>query len=641
MCGIFGQFSNGVLPNSIEDLCSATNYLRHRGPDDGSFWAENGIFFGHRRLSIIDSKLGAQPLASSDGRYVIIFNGEIYNYHALKLELESLGYKFSTNSDTEVIVAGYSLWSENICNKLIGMFAFAIFDRHKNSLFLSRDRFGEKPLYIQKLNTSITFSSEIGAFCQLASYSPTLNYSALKHYLCLNYVPGNQTLIESIERFPAATWRRYSKTKIEEGSYWSPTFNESQINLSYADAQIELRKLIDKSIRESLTSDVPVTLMLSGGIDSSILAESAARQKGVTQAYCLDVEGETYGEYPAASYVAKKLGLELIRIPFNEMAMSDFFSIANQLDDPLADSSAIAVWQVAKAVSKDYKVIIGGDGADELFGGYLTYPATLLHQKITRFFPAAILRSIAKISQYIPVSDKKVSASYKLKRFLRASAFSSNEAHFTWNGSWLPEDASRLLTHCVAQANQVKAFSSFAGKIGILNNLSLLDLQMADLKNYLPNDILTKVDRTTMAFGLEARSPFLAPEIANFALSLPSQFRLGRGGQTKPLLRSLATNLFGENIGHAKKQGFSIPIHSWLRGIGLPIMNELLSEKALLDLPFLDYAVIREAKSAHLDHKEQIGFELWGLMVLVTWYRSRILLQGFKKENSYLKRIVV
>jgi len=641
MCGIFGQFSNGLLPNSIEDLCSATNYLMHRGPDDGSFWSENGIFLGHRRLSIIDPKLGAQPLASSDGRYVIIFNGEIYNYHALKLELESLGYNFSTKSDTEVIVAGYSLWSENICNKLIGMFAFAIFDRHKNSLFLSRDRFGEKPLYIQKLNSSITFSSEIGAFCQLASYSPTLNYPALKHYLSLNYVPGNQTLIEGFERFPPATWRRYTETKIEEGKYWSPSLDETHINLSYEDALTELRKVIDKSIRESLTSDVPVTLMLSGGIDSSILAESAARQKGVTEAYCLDVEGVTYSEYPAASYVAKKLGLKLNRIPFNETAMMDFFSIANHLDDPLADSSAIAVWQVAKAISKDYKVVIGGDGGDELFGGYLTYPATLLHQKITSCVPAAILRSIAKISQHLPVSAKKVSASYKLKRFLRASAFPSNEAHHTWNGSWLPADASRLLANCEGQPNLVDAFSSFTGQNGISNNLTLLDLQMADLENYLPNDILTKIDRTTMAFGLEARSPFLSPEIANFALSLPAQFKLRRNGQTKPLLRSLATNLFGGNIGYAKKQGFSIPIHSWLRGIGRPIMNELLSEKVLHDLPFLDYAVIKEAKSAHLDHKEQIGFELWGLMVLVTWYRSRILLQGFKKENSYLKRIII
>ena len=637
MCGLFGRFAPNSEIGSVEELCAATNYLAHRGPDDGGWWSEGPFFLGHRRLSIIDLAHGAQPMASADHRYVIAFNGEIYNYLELRAELEKSGHEFLTNSDTEVILAGFREWGVGICNKLLGMFAFAIADRLTPSLFLARDRFGEKPLFVSEQEGRITFGSELGAFCQLTDFKAKLDMEGLGGFLCLNYVPGNRTLAEGVNRLPPATWRRYSPSGKHEQRYWSPTRKIEQRSISDALSELQIR--IDESVRICLRSDVPIALFLSGGIDSSLVAESAARQGRLKHAYCLDIQHKNYSELPSAAFVAKQLGLQLHNIPLTEEALSDFIEVVGHLDDPLADSSALAVWTVARATAKDFKVAISGDGGDELFGGYLTYPATLMHQAVVTKMPMSARRMLASAARHFPVGTKKVSASYKLARFFRAADMPSSQAHYSWNGTWLPRDAASFFIDSVNAQHAEKALSKLAQSHGLGNKVSLSELQSADIYDYLPNDILSKVDRTTMAFGLETRAPLLDERVAEFAFSLPDHLRVTAYMQTKRLLRLLACRHFGQRIGAAKKQGFSIPVHDWLRGAARERMEELLSPSSLAELPFLNATRILQTKEAHIQGKAQLGFELWGLMVLVAWFRARILLRGLVRQSSELHRI--
>lgn len=637
MCGLFGRFSPNLKIGLQEELCAATNHLIHRGPDDGAWWSDGPFFLGHRRLSIIDVGHGAQPMATVDHRCVIAFNGEIYNYLELRLELEKLGCQFLTNSDTEVILAGYQQWKEGVCAKLEGMFAFAIADRISNSLFLARDRFGEKPLFVSEQEGIVTFGSELGAFNQLSDFNPSIDMEGLGDFLCLNYVTGNRTLIQNVERLPAATWRRYSELGKSEGKFWTPPIKVEEWDIP--EALDELQKRIDDSLRICLRSDVPVALFLSGGIDSSILAEAAVRHGRLTDAFCLNIKQDNYGELPNATFVAEKLGLKLHEVPLDECALSSFLEIVEHLDDPLADSSALAVWTLARETSKNYKVVISGDGGDELFGGYQTYSATLVHQALMERAPSSIRRLLSSASHFLPVSTKKVSWSYKLARFLRAADLPSCEAHFSWNGAWLPKEAASFLVSQIHAEHAANSLSKLAQRHQLRNPVTLSQLQYADIAEYLPNDILAKVDRATMAFGLESRAPLLNAGVVEFALSLPESFRLGPHMQTKRLLRLLASRHFGARIGTAKKQGFSIPVHQWLRGAGRERMEDLLSEASLAELPFLSANRTIKAKKDHLEGRFQLGFELWGLMVLVAWYRARILLRGLVRQSSDLHRI--
>lgn len=638
MCGFFGRYSPDQSLGNLRQLCAATNDLSHRGPDSGAWWSDDVFFFGHRRLSIIDLEHGQQPMCSHDRRYVIAFNGEIYNYVELRSELESFGHTFHTNSDTEVILEGFRRWGEDICAKLQGMFAFAIADRTDGDLFVARDRFGEKPMFLLQERGGVTFSSELGAFFRLDDFNGEIDLEGLGGYLCLNYVPGDRTLAKGIRRLPPATWRRYSTTAITEGQYWFPP-KHADMTITPSNALDTLEGHIDNAVRMALRSDVPVTLFLSGGIDSSLVAESAARQGEIKDAYCLDFDVPTYSEFDNAKHVAQSLGINIHKVPLTSDALEDFLSIVERLDDPLADSSALAVWTLAREVSKTYKVALSGDGGDELFGGYLTYQATAIHRTAMRFLPHSVRSGLSSLATAIPISPTKVSASYKAARFLRAANLDSAQAHFSWNGTWLPQDAQNFVSDPIAKTAAATALSSVARRHNLPTRPGLLDLQKADIADYLPNDILTKTDRMTMAFGLEARAPLLYPPLADFALSLPDRLKLPWCGKPKHALRKLAERKLGRHVSEAKKQGFSIPVHRWLRDEARHLVEDLLSPARLKDLPFLDSAEVIKAKDLHMSGKSQLGFELWGLMTLVAWYHARILRQSIRPPQTELQRV--
>lgn len=627
MCGIFG-FADWRQPlPSVERLAQATNLLRYRGPDGGAYWTEDGVFLGHRRLAIIDLATGDQPMPSRDNRYVLIFNGEIYNYPELREALRAEGGVFSTSSDTETIVEGYRLLGPAIVPRLEGMFAFAIYDRVAKTLFLARDRFGEKPLLVADTPGRVVFASELSPLAAIGAGDRAIDLDALGGYLCLNYVPGERTMMAGIRRVAPATWELHGADGlIKRERYWDAGSGSGPRESADLESTLdELQAHIDEAMRITLRADVPVGLFLSGGTDSGIVAESAARLGKLQKAFCVDFADAAFSEWPLAKRVADKIGVEIERVPLDSSAVSRFLEIAGHLDDPLADSSALPVWTVAQAASRDVKVVLSGDGGDELFGGYLTYPATHAHGLISPWLPRGAWSALSSIANRRRVNDAvKVGLDYKAQRLLRAMALPTAEAHFTWNGTWTPGDAARFVRSDVAIAAARTALKHVAESRGLPKRPSMHQLQLADIAEYLPNDILTKVDRATMAHGLESRAPLLNRAVAEFALTIPYEFRATSRARTKVLLRALLKRHFGAEHANAPKQGFSIPIHRWLRSEGKATMTALLAPDRVEAVGVLDATAVSEAMDAHLTHRRAYGWELWGLMVLVNWHEQRI-----------------
>jgi asparagine synthase (glutamine-hydrolysing) len=469
----------------------------------------------------------------------------------------------------------------------------------------------------------------------------TVDATALAGYLCLNYVPGDHTLLKGVDRLSPATWMLFSASSVQSERYWyPPSADQETKGLSVDRGVAELRTLIDNAIHICLRSDVPVALFLSGGIDSSIIAESAVRQGKIQHAYCLDFTESGFSELSNAAFVARKLGIELRRATLSAKDLTDFLSLAEHTDDPLADSSALAVWALSREVGRDYKVVMTGDGGDELFGGYLTYQATMLHAFLAGLLPRSFRRVLASASTHIPVSGGKVSTSYKLMRFLRAANLSSAEAHFTWNGSWLPSQVATLLRAPHVFSVGRDPIQQLVARLALSSKPSLAELQRADISEYLPNDILAKVDRVTMAHGLESRAPFLNPSLAEYALQLPSSLKVSMFGKPKRILRAVAASIYGSRIAGAKKQGFSIPVHRWLRGPGRDLAETLLDPRELSSIELLDTDAVSRAKDSHMRGQAQLGFEIWGLMVLSAWYRSRIVRASVAGEAA-LRRIEI
>ncbi len=625
MCGIFGRFAWDAAPPDVAELSALAELLHHRGPDAGGYWCEGGTYLAHRRLSILDlSATGAQPMATADGRYVVTYNGEIYNYVELKAELAARGYAFRTTSDTEVLLHGWDAWGDDMPSKLVGMFAFAIVDRKSGEMLLARDRFGEKPLLFHEGRGAVVFASELAPLAAWLGDSRAIDEAALAGFLCMNYVPLDRTLMRGVRRLAPGTMRKYGpRGLVFERRFYAPA-PATDVPRDLRDVLAGLRARLDDAVRIALRADVPLALFLSGGMDSSLVAESAVRQGALRTAFCLDVDAPTFSEYDNAKWVADRLGLRLERVRLGEDVLDDFFDIAAHADDPLGDASAVAVWQLARATSKQFKVAVSGDGGDELFGGYLTYKATALHAAATSRAHGAARSLLRAASSRVPQSQGKVSTTYKLLRFLRAVHLPPGEAHFTWNGAFMPEDAAKLLSTDAAKALARGAIAEVAERHAVSPRPTLADLQRVDCAEYLPNDILVKVDRMTMAHSLESRAPLLNHELAALALEATPRFEQTPLHKPKRLLRLLAEERLGPRVSRAKKQGFSIPVHAWLRGRVRPIVEDLLSESSTGRLGVLDPSAVASVRDRLLVRGEPLGFEVWGLMILVAWHRTRV-----------------
>ena len=571
MCGFAGKVSLGHRPD-FDTVQRMTRRLSHRGPDaEGVKNIDNNAVFGHRRLAIIDlSETANQPMQDISGRYTIVYNGEVYNYRELRKVLESAGIRFQTNSDTEVVLYSYIMWKEECFEKFNGMFALAIWDSRNKILTLARDRFGKKPLFYTQLNSEITFASEMSAILMDESIKEksSLSVAAMNHYFAIGYILAPLTIYDEIYKLEPATYIAFGELNIKKHRYWDyRACFDFQTKQQEDEIAEQLDALLEKAVKYRLISDVPVGAFLSGGLDSSGVS-AYARKLIPYELHTFSVgfaEG-TYNESQDAQLISEYLGT--IHHELIPDLKGDEETIVNAIDcydEPFSDSSLIPMVLISRFASKFVKVVLSGDGADEIFGGYLTYRADNIKNKLN-FFPKPVLQLASKVIRKTAVeSVKKTSLGFKLKQFSRGLGQNACYAHYAWRE--LHDEKERISLIGAEHSEEIMAshpFLTFSKFYEEARELSTMNQHLyVDVKTWLADDILAKVDRGTMAFGLEARCPFLDAELTAYAASIPPSMKIGINSGKNILKKVLKKYLPLPTI-HKKKSGFNAPVNIWL-----------------------------------------------------------------------------
>lgn len=618
MCGIAG-FTTKNWSAPPERIRQAIATLIHRGPDQQGVFHSAFFSVGAARLKIIDLATGDQPIFSENGDYGIAFNGEIYNHLKIREELEKLGHRFSTHSDTETVLRSFMQWDKDCFAKLRGMFAVALWKKSAARLVLARDRIGIKPLYISRQGEDLFFGSELKSIFVHPEIDRRLSLQGLDCYLSLNYVPCPWTLVEGIEKLPPGEWLEWIDGKISTGSYWRLPFGVNQ-NLTLESAKEELDALMQDAVREHLLSDVPLGVWLSGGIDSSTILHYAARAtSSQLKTFSISFRGRSFDETEYVNRAAKQYNTdhqELDLSPEQDLqgAIEEF---AYYSDEPSADAGALPVWFLSKLCKTKTTVALSGEGADELFGGYLTYRANHLAARL-RLLPRAIPQLALAAFRYWPASDEKISFEYKVKRFLEGALMPASRAHVYWNGTFSDAEKNSLLTQ--------KLPNSLYQILAQLDDLPPTSDDLApylwfDQKNFLCDDILTKSDRMSMAHSVEVRPPFLDHRLVEFAAKLPAHLKI-RGTQQKVILKELMKDKLPPAILQRKKIGFDIPAHDWLRGPLRGLLTDSLRYGAAECSNLFRADAIDALLQRHLAKKTNVGYHLWGLMILFLWMKK-------------------
>jgi asparagine synthase (glutamine-hydrolysing) len=597
----------------------ATGSLIHRGPDQQGVFESEHVSLGAVRLKIIDLLAGEQPMFSEDGKTVVILNGEIYNHRELRTELEAAGHRFATHCDTEVVLQAFLRWDVDCFRRLRGMFAVALWQESKKRLILARDRVGIKPLYIHHHGRDIYFGSEMKTLFIHPEIERRLDHTALQQYLSLNYVPCPRTLVEGIEKLPPGHFLEWWDGTVRTGSYWKLRF-EVRENLSMADASAELDSLLSQSVREHLLSDVPLGIWLSGGVDSStILHYAREASTAPLKTFSISFQGRTFDESRTIRETVERYGTEhheLDLSPAQDLPAA-IESLAYYSDEPMADAGALPVWFLSRLSRQNVTVALSGEGADELFGGYITYRADQL-AKTARRVPQALRRGMLGLLRYWPVSNDKISLEYKMKRFLEGTFLLADEAHTYWNGPFSQAQQYGLLLG----GNTASVSDLFDENLPCRNSRSLLNRYLAfDQRYYLTDDILQKVDRMSMAHSLEVRPPFLDHRIIEFAAALPERFKI-QGGRQKVILKSLMRDKLPAGVLRSPKNGLDIPTHDWLRGTLRPLLMDTLSAAAIDDTHLFRRERIEFFIKEHMERRANLGYHLWGLLILFLWIKQ-------------------
>ena len=576
------------------------------------------VSLGAVRLKIIDLEHGDQPMRSEDGNTIVVFNGEVYNHGELREELRARGHRFDSHCDTEVVLRAFLEWDTAAFTRLRGMFAFAVWQEKQRRLVLVRDRMGIKPLYYHQRGRELYFGSELKTILDHPEVERRLCMEGLHHFLSLNYVPAPLTLIEGIRKLDPGHWMEWRAGDVRNGAYWQFEFAPDE-SITLASAREELDGLMRQSVREHLISDVPLGVWASGGLDSSAVLHYASEQSATTlKTFSVSFSGRAFDESEYFRQVARHYGTE-----HNEFDLQPGPYIANAIermayysDEPSADAGAVPVWFLSEMCRKQVTVALSGEGADELFGGYLTYVADGYAARM-RLVPEWMRHAALSAASILPVSDNKISFEYKLKRFLKGSLLSPSEAHVFWNGTFTESEKTRILTGDAGVAtpdvlNRVLARCADA----TVNRYLWLDQHC-----YLPDDILYKCDRMSMAHSLEVRPPFLDHRIVEFAARLPLRLKVGRGGRLKVVLRELMRDKLPPAVISRKKEGFDIPAHEWLRGLLKPLLLDTVNEPLVRSACVFEWAGIQRVLSEHLERRANLGYHLWGLLVLFLWMK--------------------
>lgn len=618
MCGIAGfTHKNGVA--DAERIRDATSALVHRGPDQQGVFESACVSLGVTRLKILDLVSGDQPIISEDGDTVIVFNGEIYNHLELRRELQQRGHRFHSNCDTETVLHAFVEWDTQCFARLRGMFAVALWTESARRLVLARDRMGIKPLYIAQRAQDLFFGSELKSIFVHPQIERRLSMAGLDCYLSLNYVPCPWTLVEGITKLQPGHWLEWRNGAIRSEPYWQLPAVAPPGNHTLDGAKEELDSLLRQSIREHLLADVPLGVWLSGGIDSSTIVHYAAVERGSRlKTFSISFQGRSFDETAFIRQVAAKYGTDHVEFDLSPEAdlESSIGEFAYYSDEPNADAGALPVWYLSRLSKTQTTVALSGEGADELFGGYLTYRANQLSAPCRRL-PSPLLRCALSLARHWPVSDEKIGFDYKLTRFLEGCLLPADQAHVYWNGTFSEAQKRALLL-----ADPPSALDGVLGELRDARRNAAGDAPFLwfDQKYYLPDDILAKVDRMSMAHAVEVRPPFLDHRIVEFAASLPEEWKV-RGSRQKFILKELMKDKLPAAVLRRKKVGFDIPAHEWLRG---PLRSLLVDavQTGLSDYPGLFRAsAIERYLRCHLERQVNLGYHLWGLLILFLWMK--------------------
>jgi asparagine synthase (glutamine-hydrolysing) len=627
MCGITGIFdTRGKSDISHVVLQRMNDSQTHRGPDEGSLHIEPGLGFGHRRLSIIDIATGQQPLFNADRSVAIVFNGEIYNYQPLMAELQGLGYVFQTKSDTEVIVHAWEAWGPDCVKRLRGMFAFAIWDRNQQSLFLARDRMGVKPMYYAVLDDgTLLFGSELKSVMAHGGLKRDIDPHAVEEYFALGYVAEPRTIFKQAKKLPPATTLviRWGERVGEPRVYWDVKFT-LDAKISDQDACDELTSRLKESIRLRMIAEVPLGAFLSGGVDSSaVVALMAGQSSGPVNTCSMAFDDPAFNEAAFAQQVADRYHTDH-RV---ETVQSDDFdlidTLANLYDEPYADSSAIPTYRVCQLARKHVTVALSGDGGDETFGGYRRYKLHLLEEKMRSALPLGVRRPVfGALGKMYPKADWAPRV-FRAKTTFEALARNSVEAYFHSMSLLRDADRSRLYSASfkaqLGGYNAREVFTRHAANADTEDPLALI--QYIDTHTYLVGDINTKVDRASMAHSLEVREPLMDHEIVEWLATLPSHMKM-RGGESKFLLKKAMEPLLPNDIMYRPKMGFAVPLARWFKGPLRERVRSALLAGPLAESGMFDAGTVRQMVEQHENGSRDHSTPLWTLLMYDAFLRN-------------------
>lgn len=626
MCGIAGRynFASGA-PASPEAIAAMCQLMAHRGPDGHGVRVEGPLGLGHRRLSIIDlSDAGRQPMSYQDGKLWISFNGEIYNFAALREELEREGHAFRSRTDTEVVLAAYLQWGLPFLKRLRGMFAFALWDARRRRLLLARDRVGKKPLFYRLDQHGIAFASESRAFLADTGFEPRANAEALLHYLSFHYVPTPMSGFDGVRKLPPAHYLVVEDGNVAVERYWRLSYRQ-KCSLSEDEACEELRHRLEEAVRLRLVSDVPLGAFLSGGIDSaSVVALMSRVGTSRVKTFSIGFEEAEYNELAFARQVASRYDTDHHEFIVRPDAAAILPKLVWHYGEPYADSSAVPTYYLAELTRRHVTVALNGDAGDESFAGYERYLANQLATRLARW-PAGVRGPLTAILRRIPRQGGPKSLGVRLGRLVDAWSKPLGQRYAAWVMGFTPEMLARVCTESFLDATgRVDTAQHIVGAFERAEADNVLDATLdVDVQTYLPDDLLVKVDVATMAHSLEGRSPFLDHELMEFAASLPPGLKL-RGRTTKYLLKRAMRPLVPAPILERRKMGFGVPLDHWFRADLREMARDLLLSPRALQRGYFREEAVRSLLDDHAEGRALWHHQLWNLLMLELWQREFI-----------------
>ena len=628
MCGITGWAnldSHAPPPDGARDLLHAMcERMVHRGPDSEGLFATTGVALGMRRLAIIDLVTGEQPAFSEDRSIAVVLNGEIYNYRELRALLEKRGHSFRSASDTEVLPHLYEEYGDAMVNELNGMFAFALWDSRRRRLLIARDRFGEKPLYWGVFDNTLLFASEPKVLLAHPAVKPSLNLQALRQYLSFDYVPAPLTIYRGINKLTAAHKLTLERGEVKVERYWKLDYKTKEPAPSEREAADHLRELMADAVRMRLVSDVPLGVLLSGGVDSSTIAALAVRASSeAVKTFSISFAEASFDESAYARGVAKFLGTDHHEERLSANLAANLVSeIGSWMDEPFSDPSLVPTYLLSRFTRKHVTVALGGDGGDELFAGYPMYVG---HRwaEIYKYVPGVVRRGLIEpVVRGLPVKTKNLSFDYKALRFITGARYDTVARHHIWFGSFTPDQQQQLLTPDALAATNSEIYADAREIAEECNNDDLVTrMQSVDTRLYLAEDILTKVDRASMAVSLEVRAPFLDPRVAEFAASLPSNYKLRRM-KTKYILKKAVRDLLPGFVTRRGKKGFGVPVAEWLKFNLRPLARDLLSPERVRRAGVFNADYVARLQDEHERGVANHRKLLWTLLMFELWHES-------------------